>query len=85
MLGDRVLMTWTDMIQDWATWSRRLQSRFPNLDDAAMPFSKLDRDRFEAYLAEVQNLSLIEAHEEIEDFLYLETLSQDADNDNAAA
>lgn len=78
-------MTWADLTQDWATWSHRLQTRFPNLDDAAMPFSKLDRDRFEAYLAGVENLSLTEAHEEIEDFLYLASLMQDSENDPAAA
>ncbi|MEY8830775.1 hypothetical protein AB9K34_20575 [Sedimentitalea sp. XS_ASV28] len=67
-------MTWTDMIADWAVWYRRLQNRFPNLDDGAMPFAKIDRGGFEAYLAETHNLSLTEAQEEIEDFLFVESL-----------
>lgn len=78
-------MNWTDMTADWATWYRRLQIRFPKLDDAAMPFSKLDRDRFEAYLADVQNLTLTEAREEIEDFLYIQSLLCEAEDGHEAA
>ena len=66
------------MTEDWATWFCRLQTRFPHLDDSAMPFSKLDRARFESYLAETHNLSLIEAHEEVNDFLYIESLMREA-------
>lgn len=78
-------MTWTDMTVDWGTWFRRLQVRFPGLDDGAMPFSKLDRTRFESYLAEIHNLTLNEVHEEIDDFLYVETLMREAEEDNEAA
>lgn len=62
-----------------------MQSRFPYLDDSAMPYSKLDRARFEAYLAETHNLSLTEAHEEVDDFLYVESLIREADDSEAAA
>ena len=48
-------MTWSDLAQNWGMWFGRMQSRFPNLDDSAMPFLKHDRDRFEAYLAETED------------------------------
>lgn len=78
-------MTWTDMTQDWSIWYRRLQSRFPNLDDGAMPFAKVDRNRFESYLAEAHNLSLTEAREEIDDFLFVQALILESEGDHAAA
>lgn len=43
-----------------------------------MPFLKQDRSRFEAYLAGMHNLSIQEAHEEIEDFMFVETLAREA-------
>lgn len=70
-------MTWSDLTKDWAVWFKRIQTRFPHLDDSAMPFLKLDRDRFEAYLADTHNLTLREAREELEDFLYIESLAQE--------
>lgn len=71
-------MKWTDLTTDWAMWFRRMQSRFPHLDDSAMPFVKQDRGRFEAYLAGTHNLSMEEAREEIDDFLFVETMALEA-------
>ncbi|MCB1310390.1 MAG: hypothetical protein KDK29_00210 [Sedimentitalea sp.] len=71
-------MTWSDVTADWGRWFQHMKTRFPNLDDSAMPFLKQDRGRFEAYLADTHHLSLIEAREEFEDFLFVETLVQDA-------
>lgn len=78
-------MTWTDMTRDWAVWYKKLQSRFPNLDDGAMAFAKTDRSQFECYLAEIHNLSLTEAQEEIEDFLFVQTLILESEGDHEAA
>ncbi|WP_227362656.1 hypothetical protein [Sedimentitalea arenosa] len=78
-------MIWTDLTQDWAYWYRALQERFPNLEESAMPFAKIDRSRFEAYLAQRHNLSLTEAHEEVEDFLYVQGLMRDSEEGPAAA
>lgn len=72
------MMDWTDLTQNWASAFSRIKTRFPNLDDGSMPFLKLDRDRFEAHLAETHELSLEEAREEFQDFLYIETLAREA-------
>lgn len=71
-------MKWTDLTADWALWFSRMKSRFPQLEDSAMPFVKQDRGRFEAYLAGVHNLSIEEAREEIDDFMFVETLAMEA-------
>lgn len=71
-------MTWSDLTLNWALWFKRIQTRFPHLDESAMPFLKQDRDRFEAYLADTHNLTLHEAREEFEDFLYIESLAREA-------
>ena len=59
-------------------WFTRIQSRFPNLEDSAMPFLKTDRQRFEAYLADRHDLTLTEAREELDDFLFVEQLAREA-------
>ena len=71
-------MTWSDLIQDWGYLYRKLKTRFPNLDDGSMPFLKQDRGRFEAYVAETHNLTLEEARQELEDFLFVEALAREA-------
>lgn len=71
-------MMWTDLTADWGLWFSKMQSRFPHLEDSAMPFVKQDRTRFEAYLAGVHNLSMEEAREEIEDFMFVESLALEA-------
>ncbi|QBF31758.1 hypothetical protein [Thalassococcus sp. S3] len=72
-------MTWTDLTQNWGVWFNRMKSsRFPHLDESAMPFVKLDRARFEAYIADTHQLTLTEAREEFEDFLYVEALAREA-------
>ncbi|SFT50449.1 hypothetical protein [Sedimentitalea nanhaiensis] len=78
-------MTWKNTTDDLAAWFTRLQSRFPYLDDSAMPHATRGRARFEAYLAQTHNLSLTEAHEEVDDFLYIESLIREADDSTEAA
>lgn len=70
-------MDWSDLTRNWAHAFDRMKTRFPNLDDASMPFLKLDRSRFEAYLAETHQMTLREAREEFQDFLYIETLARE--------
>jgi hypothetical protein len=50
-----------------------------------MPFAKVDRAQFEAYLAETHNLSLTEAQEEIDDFLFVQALILETEGDHEAA
>ncbi|WP_316634580.1 hypothetical protein [Ruegeria intermedia] len=38
---------------------------------------RADRKRFEAYLAERHHLTMTEAHEEVEDFLFTEGLNRE--------
>ena len=70
-------MEWSDITKDWATWSERIRNRFPRLETTGMDLARHDRPTFEAYLADKHNLSLNEAHEEIDDFLYIETLAHE--------
>lgn len=58
---------------------RKIKTRFPNLDDSALPLCRLDRDRFEAHIAATHELSIIEAHEEFEDFLEIEALTREVE------
>lgn len=73
------MMNWSELTQDWANSYSRAKARFPNLEDSAMPFLKRDRRHFEAYLAERHQLTLAEAKEEFEDFLFIESLSRELD------
>lgn len=70
-------MQWSDITKDWAIWSPLMKARFPYLETRTMNRVRHDRKTFEAYLARSHNLSLNEAREEIEDFLYIETLASE--------
>ncbi|KUJ86069.1 hypothetical protein AVO45_03650 [Ruegeria marisrubri] len=71
------MLNWSDLTQDWASSYARAKARFPNLRDRDMAFVKKDRKRFEAYLAERHHLTVNEAHEEVEDFLFTESLNRE--------
>lgn len=68
-------MNWSDITNDWPRWSVRLRNRFPRLEPDCLVRTCRDRCDFEAYLALTHDLSLTEAREEFEDFLYIETLA----------
>jgi len=70
-------MKWSDITNDWPSWAERIRDRFPYLEMGPMDRARHDRSAFEAYLARTHNLSLTEAREEIEDFLYIETLARE--------
>lgn len=70
-------MRWAEIASDWCMWSERIHHRFPHLDSEQMNLLYRDRKSFEAHLAATHNLSLIEAREEIDDFLYVETLARE--------
>ena len=70
-------MKWSDITADWPEWSQRIRDRFPYLENGPMDRARHNRRAFEAYLADTHNLSLNEAREEIEDFLYVETLARE--------
>ena len=71
-------MTWSDLTTNWSDLRARIMNRFPNLDDGAIPFAKTNRERFEAYIADTHDLTLSEAREELNDFLFVEQLAREA-------
>ncbi|KIC43469.1 hypothetical protein RA27_05940 [Ruegeria sp. ANG-R] len=66
------------MTQDWGASYARAKRRFPNLRDRDMARVRDDRNQFEAYLAERHHLTVNEAREELEDFLFTEGLNREA-------
>ncbi|CUH41703.1 MULTISPECIES: hypothetical protein [Ruegeria] len=71
------MLKWTDLTQDWSAMYTRAKRRFPNLRDQDMVRLSQDRKCFEAYLAERHQLTMNEAHEELEDFLFTEGLNRE--------
>lgn len=71
------MMNWTDLTQDWTSCYARAKRRFPNLREQDMARVSRDRKQFEAYLAERHHLTITEAHEEVEDFLFTEGLNRE--------
>ncbi|WP_051927629.1 hypothetical protein [Ruegeria halocynthiae] len=71
------MLKWTDLTQDWDAMYARAKRRFPNLRNRDMGQLSKDRKRFEAYLAERHHLTVNEAHEELEDFLFTEGLNRE--------
>lgn len=74
------MLNWADLTQDWGASYARAKRRFPNLRDKDMAQVTSDRKRFEAYLAERHHLTVTEAREEVEDFLYTEGLNREMTN-----
>ncbi len=74
------MLNWADLTQDWGASYARAKRRFPNLRDKDMAQVTSDRKRFEAYLAERHHLTVTEAREEVEDFLYTEGLNREITN-----
>ena len=71
------MLNWTDLTKDWDASYARAKRRFPNLLDKDMASVRNDRKRFEAYLAERHHLTVNEAREEVEDFLFTEGLNRE--------
>ncbi|WP_443136559.1 hypothetical protein [Leisingera sp. ANG1] len=57
----------------------RIKQRFPHLKASNAPSILDDRDRFVAYLARTHHLTMNEAKEEVDDFLYIESLLRELD------
>ncbi|MCB1364606.1 MAG: hypothetical protein KDK02_10820 [Rhodobacteraceae bacterium] len=70
-----------DLARDRADALARIRARFPNLDEGALSVLGADPGRLEAHLAATHNLTATEAHEELADFLYVETLSRELGGD----
>ncbi len=71
------MLNWTDLTQDLGATYARAKRRFPNLRDQDMDRVWNNREQFEAYLAERHHLTVNEAREEVEDFLFTERLNHE--------
>lgn len=58
----------------WDRMYPRAKQRFPHLRSDKAPSLEQDRDGFVAYLARTHHLTLREAREEVDDFLFTESL-----------
>lgn len=65
----------------WAVRFPRAKQRFPYLQRRQAPCPLGDKEGFVAYLAKTHHLTLTEAREEAEDFLYCERLHAELESD----
>lgn len=73
-------MTVLRSTEDWTACLPRIQDRFPYLRPNIAPSLLRDRDAFVAHLAQTHHLTLTEAKEEVEDFLYIEGLLREVES-----
>ncbi|MES0861095.1 hypothetical protein ABLN87_01905 [Ruegeria sp. SCPT10] len=71
------MLNWAELTKELGATYARAKRRFPNLRDQDMDSVWNNRERFEAYLAERHHLTVNEAHEEVEDFLFTERLNHE--------
>lgn len=71
------MLNWVDLTKDCSASYARAKRRFPKLRDGDMARFRQDRKQFEAYLAERHHLTVNEAREELEDFLFTEGLNRE--------
>jgi DNA-nicking Smr family endonuclease len=71
------MLNWAELTQDWGASYARAKRRFPNLRDKDVARIRKDREQFEAYLAERHHLTVNEAREELDDFLFTESLNRE--------
>ena len=65
----------------WEAMYPRAKQRFPHLKLERVSNLEGDRDGFVSYLADTHQLTLREAHEEVEDFLFTESLHAELEAD----
>ncbi|KMK67150.1 hypothetical protein [Puniceibacterium sp. IMCC21224] len=69
-------MTWTEITENWTARLGRLQQRFPNLDRKALRTPPKNRPDLSRHLAQCQRLTAFEAEQELDDWLFVESLAQ---------
>lgn len=70
-------MNWTDLKTSWTTQTHKLVARFPYLERKAVAAFKGDQTEFAEYLAGSHHLTVSEAKEELEDYMYSEMMARD--------
>ena len=71
-------MTWAEMTSNWGSIITRLQNRFPHIDHAALQTPPQDTRHLTRHLAERHDLTLLEADEELRDWMFVEGLARQA-------
>lgn len=64
-------MRWRDMTHSWDETSHRIHRRWPETNAHALRRMAGNRDRVARHLAASHDLTLVEAHEALEDWLAL--------------
>ena len=62
-------MRWTDVAADWPAYLDSLQTRWPDADMDELEAIDGDRTRLEAYVAEVNDITIEDARDEVTDWL----------------
>ena len=71
-------MTWTDLAANWNSHLRALAQRFPYADLATLSAIKDEPLEMSRALAKSHDLTLNEAHEELEHYLLVQQLAREA-------
>lgn len=72
------ILKWSDIVANWSDHLAGLTARFPR---AKPDYLSLHKERIEdvaSYLADAHELTLMEAHEEIEHYVLVQTLAREA-------
>lgn len=70
-------MTWTDLTTNVSSYIERLKTRFPHIDEATLEQARDPGDLI-SHVAKRHDLTPFEAHQEIEDWLFVEALARQA-------
>ena len=70
-------MNWTELTNNLSRYVESLKTRFPNLDSDALQ-TVSDRNHLIAHVADQHDMSHLEAHQEIDDWLFVESLARQA-------
>ena len=62
-------MRWTDVAEDWPAYVEALHTRWPETDLTELEAIDGNRDRLEAYVAEVNGIPKEDARDEVTDWL----------------
>ncbi|WP_425038777.1 hypothetical protein [Primorskyibacter sp. S187A] len=70
-------MNWSDLTNNLTDYLGRLKSRFPNVDEDVLPDMD-ERSRLVEHIAARHDLTAFEASQEIDDWLFIESLARQA-------
>ncbi|MCR8547187.1 hypothetical protein M4578_05065 [Salipiger sp. P9] len=68
-------MEWKQVTRNWEAVAARLKARFPEIDPAALHHPPAQIEALAEHVAERHDLTLYEAHDEVEQILFADSLS----------